>query len=476
MNHRPSERRGFLAPERVAKVSMHCLLGLILLSLTANLVWFTLSVDNGVIRHDYWRMVHLIDLYNEGSLSFAELLAQSNGPIKSPFTMMIPLIDGLFFDLEIKGIHVAASLMRLLAATVVFGSLRVWSRHGQVSRILVACVGSFVILSPALFGMLIHGQASVSIIRSSLYIIFFALLARHMASARAGPLATTAISGLMLFLILIVAGSWVVAFVGSVAVCLAVGAVSGHFDTASKRRSAGALSIQLIASSLAAAWLYLKTSGSMPSESIADQPWKATVFFFTMLGDSLLTKEVAKMVGPTAPGFIGLACLALVLFALWRTPLRRSGSVYIFSSLLLFYSIGTIGLVTIARTSNGSPLSARYLSDSMLWQVAVLLLLLAAPRVEPRVRLGARSRIGAFIVLALTIVSCNLLAAQRQWELAPSVKRGLASRAEVVLRAHSLTDKQLRRQLREPMRLHRHYLRRAMAVLRKLELNVFHTE
>jgi hypothetical protein len=447
---------------------------LILLVLTGNLLWFTWSVDNGVIRHDYWRMVHLIDLYSENSLTFEEVIAQSNGLLKSPFTVILPLLDGLFFDLELKGIHLAAILMRLLAAALALTAFGLRSRREEhLLSSLAMSAGAFVMLSPALFAMLGHGQASISIIRSSFYVIFFGFLATYLTSSKPRSAATVLVSCALAFLVFFVAGSYAVAFAGTVLAVFTLGVALNLFDTRVKRRNILIIFGTFMVSCLAVAGLLWKPTASAYGGAIVTDPLSAILFFLSTLGNSLLSTEIARTVPATSLLIVGIACLGLLAFGLVRSSTRTPTSQTLLGWQLVLYSLGAISLITIGRTTSGSPIAARYLSDSMLWQVGLLLLLSARPGTNSESRFGLYARKTLLVAFIATIISCQMLAADHQWKLAPALKRGFERRAAVIQVAESLDDKTLERRLREPKRLHRHYIRHAIDILREHRLNVF---
>lgn len=446
---------------------------LVLVVLAANLFWFTWSVDNGVVRHDYWRQVHLVELYNQEALTLEGLLAESNGPLLSPFTVLVPLANGLFFDFELKGLHLTATVLRCLATAVLLATLGLVPGSRRRLPTGVFCVVASVLLSPALFALLIYGQASLSMIRGSLYVLFFAVLALWLTASRPRRLHTLLVAGFAGLLIIGVAGPLSVALVAAVLATLVMSFALGLFETHRQRTAALALAA-VCGVCLLLVFLFLSgpSGGGFASSALA-RPGPAIRFFLSMLGNSLLTTEIARMVPEGALAVIGALALAAIVFAMSISWTRVRSRALVLGWLFVGYSLAAISLTSIGRAARGTPLAARYLSDSMMWQVGLLLLLWVGLRHGARFKLSEVAGRTVLAIFAVAIVCCQGIAFHRQWEKAPSMKRALERRAAVILAADTLSDAELRRNLRETERLHKHYIRRAIGVMQEYRLNVF---
>ncbi len=319
-----------------------------------NHVLFILSIENNVVRNDYWRFVHLVDEYHRGDLTFAEFIKPTNGPLKSVFVPLTILIVGVAFWLNVSIIHGGSLVFAFVASLVVLFSFKRWHIDRGFCSSVALIVTPTIAISCSLYPMFGHGQASLSIARASFSLISLIIVCDTISRNKPSKTRLVLSSSSILITVLFFGLTYLPAYVTALALTLFLRLLFANGSGLVRRNSIILASV--LFASLFVFSLVLLDFGSLAREShvreAVSSPLDYAHFFVTLHASSLLGTS-AKMFSFQLLTVIGVMTLCINILGIfaairWGSPAARSTGL-----LFLIYAPCVMFLISLARTSHG---------------------------------------------------------------------------------------------------------------------------
>ncbi len=415
------------------------MLGLVLLLLLFfNHIGFIEQISNSVVRHDYWRFVHLIELYYQGNLGWDAMATATNGPFKSIIIPGVFLIDGIFFDLELIGVQYVAALMLFVS------SLLIWffnARHfiGVGGGMAIVLVPAFLLalLTPYQMYLYTHGQASLSLMRISLYLCSFALVDRFLSSNKNSPYLLGAMLMFLFSSIVLYGHSAMPSFFATIVIMASLHLLFSYMNSRTWKKEAIVVVAAISFFFLHYQTMYQKTNMSIDIMILFEEPISVLIFYCKLIGASVLG-SLTILLSSKLVAIIGAVCILSMIVVVVIFFHGRIYKITWLPFLFLLYPLLVSAQITVARfqTMTHPEKAMRYLGDTPVWLAGfILLIVLLTPylrrqQAERFSYLLIRFGLNASAILIVLVIAINV---RDQWQRVPNLQRNFERYEQSVL-------------------------------------------